>query len=90
MSLSSQCVFVLGYFLLPVFSGRGGSGVEEMLRGNPQGRRRDSRQRHRPAEVWAQKEVSALRGQGVGTVGGAGVRYVTITQVKEAKLVREN
>lgn len=60
-----------------MFPGRGDSGAEEVFRGSPQGRGPDPGPRHRPAEIRAQEEVSALRGQDLSRVGGARVRYVT-------------
>lgn len=59
----SQCV--------PVSTGRGGSGAEDVLQGRPEGRRAHSGEGHRSAQVGAEEEVPALRGQDLRPVGGA-------------------
>lgn len=53
-----------------VSSGRGGSGAEDVLQGRPEGRRADPGEGHRSAQVGAEEEVPALRGQDLRPVGG--------------------
>lgn len=56
---------------VPVSTGRGGAGAEDVLQGRPEGRRAHPGEGHGPAQVGAEEEVPALRGQDLRPVGGA-------------------